>query len=154
MKKKGFPADLAIRLWLHEQLTTSRIADEFPKHLTIHYEQLCDAIDDTLGEIHEFVGVPRLPAPADFKSVEHHILGNEMRLRATDAIAKDSRWTRELTVPDLDTIARACRAFRRGHGHHTVAEIIARYGCDTRDGSRAPADLRAKTRASREAPRA
>lgn len=130
MKKKGFPADLTVRLWLHEQRTIARVVNEFPKRLVVYYEDLCDAVDDTLGTIQDFVGVPRQPAPADFKDVEHHILGNEMRLRATDAISKDLRWTRELTATDRYAIEQACLTFCRRYGEHSVAEIVARYRSD------------------------
>lgn len=130
MKKKGVDAALAIRLWLREQAAICRIAQEFPKRVTVYYEDLCDRMDDTLAAIHRFVGIaPRRP-PADLKSVQHHILGNEMRLGAVTAIAKDLRWTRDLSAVDLDAIARACGTFRRRHVNHPVSETIARYGCD------------------------
>ena len=150
MKKKGYDASLAIRLWINEQVTICRIMEEFPKRMIIYYEDLCDVMDDTLAAIHRSVGVaPRRP-PVDFKSGEHHILGNEMRLGAVNAIVKDSRWTRELPVADLGTIARACAAFRQRHANHPLSEIIARYGCDS---SRAPAPGQALSQTSTEATR-
>lgn len=130
MKKKGYDASLAIRLWLNEQAAICRIAAEFPKVIKVYYEDLCEAVDGTLAAIHNFVGIRPRPTPADFKSVSHHILGNEMRLAAASAIVKDSRWARELPGADLGTIVQACASFRDRHPSHPVSEIIARYGCD------------------------
>lgn len=138
MKKKEYDAALCVRLWIREQVVISRIAREFPKLMTIYYEDLCEALDDTLAAIHNFAGIPPRRPPADFRSVPHHILGNEMRLAAASSIVKDSRWTRELSVADLGTIARACAAFRQRHANHPVSEMIARYGSDVLDASRTP----------------
>jgi hypothetical protein len=135
MKKKGFPADLSIRLWLHEQVTIARIASEFPKRLVIYYEQLCDSVNETLGSIQDFIGVPRQEAPVDFKEAEHHILGNEMRLRTTDTISKDLRWRRELSAADLRAIEQACAQFGRRYPHHSVTEILAYYKSSLPDAS-------------------
>jgi hypothetical protein len=137
MKKKGYGASLAIRLWIDEQVAICRVAEEFPKRLILYYEDLCAAVDDTLAAVHDFVGVPPRRPPADFRSVEHHILGNEMRLASTAAVVQDSRWMRELSEADLVIIARASTAFHQRHANHPVAEMIARYGCDRLDASRA-----------------
>lgn len=138
MKKKGYEASLAIQLWIKEQVVICRIAEGFPKLMTVYYEDLCEAGDDTLAVIHNFVDVPPRRPPADFRSVQHHILGNEMRLAAASTIIQDSRWRRELSVADLGAIARACAAFRQRHPDHPVSEMIARYGCDVLDASRTP----------------
>jgi len=130
MKKKGFDASLAIRLWIHEQVAICRIAAEFPHTMLLYYEDLCEAVDQTLAAIHRFVGVVPQPAPADFRSVQHHILGNDMRLATTSRIVNDSRWTRELHATDEAVIARACTAFRRRRGNHPVSAMIGKYGCD------------------------
>jgi hypothetical protein len=130
MKKKEYPAPLAIGLWLREQETICRIAAEFPRRMILHYEDLCAAVDRTLATIHAFAGVAPHPAPADFRSVEHHILGNEMRLSSVAAIVPDTRWMRELSGADLDAIAHACAVYRQRRPRHPVSEMIARYGCD------------------------
>lgn len=130
MKKKGYGAALAIRLWINEQMAICRIAEEFPKRITVVYEDLCEAVDSVLTAIHKFVGLAPTPAPPDFRSVPHHILGNDMRLTTTSTITKDARWARELVEEDLCVIAQACATFRRCYPNHPVSGVIGRYGCD------------------------
>jgi Sulfotransferase family len=130
MKKKGYDAALAIRLWIREQVAICRIAEEFPKRMTVYYEDLCEAVNDAVAAVHDFIGVRPLPAPADFRSIPHHILGNEMRLAAAAAIVKDARWRRELSAADLGAVAVACAAFRQRRPDHPVSEMIAKFRCD------------------------
>jgi hypothetical protein len=126
MKNHGWDLDFAIRTWFRQQSNIVRILKEFDHTVTISYERLCDSTDEVLASLHRFVGVQPRPFAGDFKSAEHHILGNVMRL--TDSkISKDIRWQEKLSANDLEAIRCAGLAFAKRNRGHPVSEIVGRY---------------------------
>ena len=69
--------------------------------ITIKYESLCTEPDTTMNRIFEFIGLDPSKRAKDFRSVEHHILGNGMRLDSTSEIQLDERWKSVLTPEQL-----------------------------------------------------
>ena len=69
--------------------------------IKVHYEDLCVNTEQTLNKIFEFIGVDPTTKRLDFKAVEHHVLGNGMRLDVSDKITLDERWKTELTQSEL-----------------------------------------------------
>lgn len=67
----------------------------------IRYEDLCAEPDRTLAELFAFIGADPARASRDFRSVEHHIIGNGMRLDSTSEIRLDERWKTALTDKEL-----------------------------------------------------
>ena len=65
------------------------------------YETLCTDTGNTLHRLFSFIGVDPAKAITDFRSVEHHIVGNGMRLDSTSEIRFDERWKTALNAPDL-----------------------------------------------------
>ncbi len=65
------------------------------------YEALCADPVATLRRVLEFVGVDPSRMRHDFRSVEHHIVGNGMRLDSTSEIRLDERWRQVLTAAEL-----------------------------------------------------
>ena len=122
----------ATTMWIRDQVDICRIAQapirgQAPGDLLrIHYEDLCDETDRTLGEIHRFVGLSHQPFSGDFKDKEHHILGNVMRLGASK-IVKSTKWRDELSAEDLGQIEATAQRFARGHRDHPVTAIIEHY---------------------------
>ena len=113
MTKRGWSAALAARVWVREQASIQRVSAEAPAVLTVYYDELCDDVNGQLARIHEFLGVPPIPFGGDLAAAEHHILGNVMRLENRTAIKKDTRWQRELSAADLETIERTVWKFAR-----------------------------------------
>ena len=79
----------------------------------LRYEDLCADPDATIAGMLEFIGLDPGGREADFRLVEHHILGNGMRLDSGSEIWLDERWKSVLTDGDLQTFdAIAGRAYR------------------------------------------
>jgi hypothetical protein len=68
--------------------------------IEVRYEDLCKDPQGTLRRVFECLSVDSTEAAADFRSVEHHVLGNGMRLDAASEIRLDERWTSVLTADD------------------------------------------------------
>ena len=71
--------------------------------IEIRYEELCCDTDATLDRIFDFLGLDPTRRLRDFRSAEHHILGNGMRLDSAAEIRLDERWKSQLTLEDLHT---------------------------------------------------
>lgn len=85
--------------------------------IRIRYEDLCLKPPDLLGALHRFLGVEHTGVPADFRTVDHHILGNSMRLRNVGEIGLDEKWRSKLTTDDLAVFDRIGGALNRGFGY-------------------------------------
>jgi len=68
--------------------------------IQVRYEELCSNPGATLNSIFEFLGLDPVRHARDFRSVEHHIVGNGMRLDSTSEIRLDDRWKSDLTRDD------------------------------------------------------
>jgi hypothetical protein len=86
--------------------------------LRLHYEDLCADPQGTLDGIAGFVGVDPSPLPSDLTALEHHVIGNSMRLKGVGEIREDDAWKTTLTREDLRVIARATGtvSHRLGYG--------------------------------------
>lgn len=71
--------------------------------MEVRYESLCTSFDKLLPALFSFIGVDPGKATLDFRSREHHILGNGMRLDDTNEIRLDERWKSELNASHLKT---------------------------------------------------
>lgn len=68
----------------------------------IRYEDICSDPVKTLSHLFEFIRVDSSNGVPDFRSLEHHIVGNGMRLDSTKEIRLDERWRSVLSKSDLD----------------------------------------------------
>ena len=86
--------------------------------MSLHYEDLCADPQGTLDRIAAFIGVQPAPIPSDLGEVEHHIIGNSMRLRGIGEIREDQGWREALDEGDLRVIARIAGpvSHRLGYG--------------------------------------
>ena len=83
----------------------------------MRYEDLCADPRATLDRIARFIGVAPASGAFDLGAMEHHIIGNSMRLRGIDGIRHDERWREQLTSSDLDVIARLAGEASRRFGY-------------------------------------
>lgn len=65
------------------------------------YETLCESPNKVLIQIFSFIGVDPGKKVTDFRSVEHHIVGNGMRLDSGNKIQLDERWRENLSRIDI-----------------------------------------------------
>jgi len=126
MENRGWSAALSMRVWIKEQLDILRILQEFPGFIRVYYEDLCEDVDGTLARIHRFAGVTPQPFSGDFQAVEHHILGNSMRLDRIGKIVKSERWKTRLGANDQELVSRMARDFIRRHRGHALSDILNR----------------------------
>ncbi|QUM89579.1 sulfotransferase [Moritella sp. 36] len=71
------------------------------KWIKVHYEDICNNTEETLDQLFEFIGVESKKKRLDFKTVEHHVIGNGMRLDDSEEIKLDDRWKGQLSEGDL-----------------------------------------------------
>jgi hypothetical protein len=96
-----------IELGAHEwvrcnQETQSVLATmEKDKWMKVHYEDICNDTENSLNAIFSFIGVEPSKKRLDFKSVEHHVIGNGMRLDDSEVIQLDERWKEQLNEQEL-----------------------------------------------------
>lgn len=97
------PMAEAAREWLRSNEEAEAILGQLdPTAWTeVRYEELCAQPEATLQKIYSFLGVGRGRPPSDFRAVEHHVVGNGMRLDAKSEIQLDERWRKNLRDSDL-----------------------------------------------------
>lgn len=125
--KRGWDLALTTRLWVEEQARIVRIASEFDVRTRLYYEDLCSRPDEVVQRIYGLLGLRASPLPPDFKAVEHHILGNAMRLREGGRISGDTRWQSELSESDQQRIRATALAVSRSARGTAAADIVEHY---------------------------
>ncbi len=103
-RSERLPMDLAAREWRRSNEEAEALLSRVDraKWVAIRYEELCQDPQKTLKEIFSFLEVGPEDRWRGFRTVEHHIIGNGMRLDASNEIELDERWKRVLTVDDLE----------------------------------------------------
>lgn len=85
--------------------------------MEVRYEALCVDPAGTVGRVCDFLGrsagAPRL----DFKSAEHHVIGNGMRFDKSSEIGLDRRWRTHLAARDLHVFDRVAGRLNREYGY-------------------------------------
>jgi len=123
MNRRGSPAQMAMQTWLGEQADIVRVFSEFDRTKTVYYEDVCGSTNETLAEIHRFVGLTPHPVPPDFKTAEHHILGNVMR-ESTSNIRVDRRWRTDMSGEDRNAIEQLAQRFIDKNPSHGLSRIL------------------------------
>jgi len=87
--------------------------------IRVRYEDFCARSDETLRRIGEFLGIGPIPKPSDFRGIDHHIMGNKMRLpeNASSTIHLDEQWRAHLSNEDLATILRRTKSLAESYGY-------------------------------------
>lgn len=127
MRERANDVRTAARIWLWDQHDIQRIVREFPGARTLYYEDLCRDVDRELAGMHSFLGLEHVPYPGDFKSSEHHILGNSMRTREVSRIVPDQKWKTAITAENLDAIRDEATRFLAENPRTPARHIIERY---------------------------
>jgi hypothetical protein len=90
---------------------------ERTKWQVVRYEDLCREPENTVKQIFAFVGVDPEQINLDFRSVEHHIIGNGMRLDGSSSIEIDERWKTNLSQAELGVFDKVAGAKNRALGY-------------------------------------
>ena len=90
-----------------------------PSHwMRVHYEELCTDTKNVLSKIALFLGVSPEEFREDFRNVDHHVVGNGMRLDQTNEIILDERWKGVLSIEDLKTFDQIAGDLNREFGYY------------------------------------
>jgi hypothetical protein len=109
----------AAREWRRSNEEAEQLLATLPRSqwLEVRYEDLCDQPEQTLRSVFGFLGLDPSNAVLDFRSVEHHAVGNGMRLDATSEIRRDERWKSCLTRSDLQRFDSVAGSLRRRYSY-------------------------------------
>jgi hypothetical protein len=121
MKHLGMSSQLAAREWVSAQREISCALKAFApsSRMLIRYEDLCRDPRGVMARVFQFIGVVPEEAVTDFRALEHHILGNAMRLDNRSEIQLDVRWLDELGPAELTLFERIGGRWNRKLGYDT-----------------------------------
>jgi hypothetical protein len=116
-----------VNAWVRANHNIERQLARLPadRWIRICYEDLCRAPAATLNRFFAFCGFEPHNIPRDFQAVEHHIVGNRMRLTHAGEIALDEAWRHVLT-PDEHACAEklaGAMQVRYGYPPMSVADL-------------------------------
>jgi Sulfotransferase family len=119
MRNLGRGAEESARSWLGSAQDAERLRPRFPadRWMTLRYEDLCRQPGATLDRISRFIGVAPGSSVPDFRSVDHHIIGNRMRLSHTSEISLDERWRTEMPAEQIRAVERIAGPTLERHGY-------------------------------------
>ncbi|QUM81031.1 sulfotransferase [Moritella sp. 5] len=102
-QEQGRTISAAAREWLRSNQESEALLATMDqdKWIKVYYEDICKNTGNTLDRIFEFIGVDPTKKRLDFKTVEHHVVGNGMRLDLSEVIKLDEQWQSELTAEEL-----------------------------------------------------
>ena len=83
----------------------------------VRYEDLCVQPEQTLRRLFAFLGVDAEARRANFRAVEHHVIGNGMRLDSASEVRLDDRWRTNLGEAELRTFESIAGPLNRRFGY-------------------------------------
>jgi hypothetical protein len=119
MKNLGLGPEAAADSWVADNVASEQARRSFPddRWLRLRHEDVCTDPAAALARIYSFIGLPATDGLPEFRGVEHHIIGNRMRLASTSDIRLDERWKTALTPGQMATIERRVAALNRRYGY-------------------------------------
>ncbi len=116
--------------WIRDQEHIVRVLRSTGRHTGSHYsdnvisyETLCDSPLSCLNGLYRRLGLDPLDRLADFKSVEHHILGNQMRFGSGE-VRKSARWKKALSGNDQKMISATVQTYARKSPYHRELQNV------------------------------
>ena len=112
-------AEDGARTWAGAATGAERLRPRFPadRWMTLRYEDLCLDPKATLDRLHRFLGVTPGGSVPDFRSVDHHIIGNRMRLSHASEISLDERWRTEMPAGQVRAVERVAGPTLERYGY-------------------------------------
>jgi hypothetical protein len=108
-----------VREWRRSNEEAETILGRLPRSrwIEVRYETLCARPVETLDGVRTFLGLATTQVRHDFRSVEHHIIGNGMRLDSDEQIRLDDRWVSALSPRDIHLFDSLAGDLNRGLGY-------------------------------------
>lgn len=110
--KRGSSVKHAALRWLKYHERVARLSEplEQGQQYTLKYEELCGNTVSALQDVFEFLGVDRLALSNVIRPEDHHIAGNDLRLKKELEVRLDSSWQENLSKSDVALIESICRS--------------------------------------------
>lgn len=102
-ESEGLSLVAAAKEWRRSNEEAEALLAALPKSqwTEVRYEELCAHPQKTLQRLSNFLDIDPPAATTNFRTVEHHVVGNGMRLDSTSEIHLDERWRNEFSPDDL-----------------------------------------------------
>lgn len=126
-KSHGGTLRESVQAWIrgHRNIERQMAGMAADRCLRIRYEDLCQWPEETLGRLFEFCGVDPAIELGDFRSAEHHIVGNHMRMSGSGTLKYDERWKEFLTPNQLQEIDRLAGDMNERYGYAPITNQSA-----------------------------
>lgn len=79
------------------------------KSFTLKYEELCGNTEECMRSVYRFLGVADAPVSRTIIPADHHIAGNDLRLKDKLDVRLDEDWQSRFGANDLRIIEEICR---------------------------------------------
>jgi hypothetical protein len=105
--------------WRRTNEGCERVLGSLPRAswVRVRYEDLCGDPARALGAILSLIGAQPHAIPEDFRSIDHHILGNLMRIRTDGRVHVDETWRSKLGASELLAFDRVAGELNHGYGY-------------------------------------
>jgi len=119
MRHYDVDMNIAAAEWVHDinEIQNIKAMMDPGDAIDIYYEELCKKPDQVLDNIFNFLGLHENSASLDYRAMEHHILGNSMRLQSTSEIRLDEKWKTALNENDLEIFNRISGPVNKNLGY-------------------------------------
>ncbi len=123
MRVRGHEAHLSFEDAATQWLRSNEEADNLlarldpSRWIQVRYEDYCKDPDGVLGGLYRFLGLDPARRVQDFRSIEHHVVGNSMRLDSTSEVRLDERWRDVLRAEQLAMFDRIAGRLNRKYGY-------------------------------------
>jgi hypothetical protein len=119
MKNLGIGPEAAASSWVADNRAAELARSYFSprRWMTLRHEDVCADPTAALSRICSFAGLPSVDKVPEFRGVEHHVIGNRMRLSSTSEIRVDERWKTALTREQMAVIERRVAPLNQRYGY-------------------------------------
>jgi hypothetical protein len=113
------PMALAAREWRRSNEEADAVLRHVSRErcLQVRYEDLCTSPSEVQAQVWRFASLDDRGPVAPFRSREHHVIGNGMRLDDTRQVQADQRWVSALQPADLEVFDRIAGSLNRRFGY-------------------------------------
>lgn len=119
MRRAKWPPERAVDEWRRSILSEEHILRRLPAdaRIFLHYEDLCRDVESHVARLLQFMGLDPQAWVRDQQGLEHHILGNRMRMQKDWKIQLDEKWRETLTRRELEIFERIGGRLNRKYGY-------------------------------------
>ncbi|MDX2199844.1 MAG: sulfotransferase [Phycisphaerae bacterium] len=113
--------EFAATEWKRTNIECERVAQRLApgELMRLRYEDFCSDVPGTLSKMWSFLEIDPARFQPHFANVEHHILGNWMRLTFDGTVKLDEKWRAAMSAADLAAFDAVAGEMNRGFGYST-----------------------------------